>query len=259
MAGRVRSHRRPAGTAVVVVVMLFMCTVAVCLRLGLHLVVGAAYRALGFPLTIGLAVLAGLLFLFGKWAWQIIARRMVGRWVRQARWSLVTDRTLWPWTPLQMAPDMVTVDVAFTGEAGGYPVTIGEVAWTGNGLGDAVDRWTGRGVFAVVQLPHALPPSAVRLRRTVHRRRSGEDEFRRRYRVIVEDPVFARRLADSRLRRAHLRRDIPPWTIVGSELVTITSSHGPLTPRKLKLATRQALRIIQLLGLDVDVSVRDAG
>jgi hypothetical protein len=147
---------------------------------------------------------------------------------------------------------MVTVVSAFDGELAGLPVTIGELSWIDNGLGGAVDRWSGRGIFTVVRIPESPPDFAVRRYRTAHRQRVGEDEFRRRFRTIPDDTVNALRLDQETLRKAHVNGEIPPWTLREGELFTIVSIGKMATPAAMESAASHTLRVVELIGLQSD-------
>jgi hypothetical protein len=175
-------------------------------------------------------------------------RAELDRWARDTdHQSVAVDRP-WPWAPLVLAPAMVTVSSAYAGELDGLSVVVGEISWVENGLGDAVDRWNGRGVFTVVALPGARPRGAVREWRNVYARQDGQDEFPRRFRTIATDPDLSARLADPALRDCHVRGDIPPWTIQDGELFTIVSVDT-VTPGAIEDAARRTVRVVDLLRL----------
>ncbi len=175
-------------------------------------------------------------------------RRDFDRWPATSGWTPGSVDRTWPWTNRIRAPDMVTVISAFDSEIAGLPVTVGELSWTDNGLGDATDRWKGRGIFTVVRLPGSLPDFAVRRHRTVDRQRDGEDEFGRRFRTILNDTGNAGRLDSEEVRRAHVNSEIPPWTLLGGELFTIVSMDKPATPAAMESAATDALRVVELIA-----------
>jgi hypothetical protein len=51
----------------------------------------------------------------------------------------------------------------------------------------------------------------------------------------------------------HLRGDIPPWTVIGNELFLFVPLERPLRPRDLEGAADQAIRVVRLLHLPVEV------
>jgi hypothetical protein len=176
-------------------------------------------------------------------------RAELDRWARDTgRQSVATDRR-WPWASLVLAPDMVTVWSAYAGECDGLPVVVGEISWVGNGLGDAVDRGTGRGVFTVVSLPAVRARGAVREWRNVYARGDGLDEFPRRFRTVAGDPELTARLADPALRDAHVRGDVPPWTLQDGELFSLVAVDDTVTPAAVEDAARRTVRVVDLLRL----------
>ena len=134
-------------------------------------------------------------------------------------------------------------------EVAGLHVTVGELSWIDNGLGNAVDSWNGHGVFSVVRLPAEQPGAAVRLRRPAQRPRADGDEFRQRFRTITDTPAAVDLVAEPALLEAHVRGEIAPWTLIADELFTVEPTTAPVTPTALESASRRALRIIELLGL----------
>jgi hypothetical protein len=176
-------------------------------------------------------------------------RAELDRWARDTGRQPVAVARPWPWASLVLAPDMVTVWSAYAGEIDGLPVVVGEISWVGNGLGDAVDRGNGRGVFTVVALPGVPSRGAVREWRNVYARRDGQDEFPRRFRTIGGDPDLAARLAATALRDAHVRGDVPPWTIQDGELFSIVAVEDTVTPGAVEDAARRTVHVVDLLHL----------
>jgi hypothetical protein len=259
MEGRVRSHRRGPGRIemiVIVVVILAVCLLSAAVRAILEVALADFssrrewLRGWRLPVVLcGLCVVAVVIRNF--WWKRRLARvrRDFDRWQATSGWVRGRVDRVWPWTAHLLAPDMVTVLSAFDGELAGLPVTVGELSWIDNGLGDAVDRWSGRGICTVVRLPGSPPDFAVRKYRTVHRQRVGEDEFRRRFRAIFNDTVNARRLDQEVPRKAHVNGEIPPWTLLKGELFTIVSIDKLATPAAMESAASDTLRVVELLGL----------
>jgi hypothetical protein len=257
MEGRVRSHRREPGQTTLIVVCVMV--LAVCLLRGavpavLDAVIGADLarrRSLGWPLATVLCALVPVTAAI----WGFLGRRRLARvrrdfdrWQATSGWVPGRVDRVWPWTNRIRAPDMVTVMSAFDRELAGLPVTVGELSWIDEGLGDATDSWRGRGIFTVVRLPGSPPDFAVRSYRTVYRRRAGEDEFRRRFRTIFDDTVNAERLDHEELRKAHVNNEIPPWTLLDGELFTIVSTDKTATPAAMESAASDTLRVVELIG-----------
>ncbi|MBM0257393.1 hypothetical protein [Micromonospora sp. 4G55] len=245
----VRHHRRPSGT---LLGLLGVGSILCCLPVAL----GVPIRLASHEVARRVGVVPMLVLLFAAlWAggvayrrWREWTHRRVLRWGEGAGWSPVIGRTIWPWTSGQFRPDRVRVAYALTRDLGGYPVTVGEVAWTHDGLAGA-DRVEGRGHFAILRLPRPYPTTAVQRRRTIAAARAGEDEFVRRYRIILRDTDLADRLVAPALHAAHVTGLVPPWTVIGDELYTVVTDRRPLTPRRVAQRVDELLRIADLLGL----------
>jgi hypothetical protein len=89
----------------------------------------------------------------------------------------------------------------------------------------------------------------VQRRRTIAEARAGEDEFVRRYRILLRDTDLADRLVAPALHAAHVAGLVPPWTVVGDELYTVVTDRRPLTPRRVADRVDELRRIADLLGL----------
>jgi hypothetical protein len=143
----------------------------------------------------------------------------------------------------------VAVGSAIGNTIEGYPIVVGELNWTHDGLGGSVERSKGRGVFAVVRLPRSYPATAVQRRRVIPRRRAGEDEFARQFRVIIEDLYFADQLTAPAVQEAHVTGRVPPWTIVGDELYAVIATRRLLRPALVADLTEQMLFLVRLLEI----------
>jgi hypothetical protein len=177
------------------------------------------------------------------------AAHELAEWTGAGGWEPVVPRP-WPWRQLVRWAGTVTVLRSYTRRVEGFPVVAGVLEFTENALGETVNRWGGQAVFAIVTLAQPSPSMAVRARREPGRQRRGEDEFRRRFRPVGAE---SRRLGDPELRAAHVRGDIPPWTLLEDELFVFVPLDGPLRPHDLEEATRRAIRVVCLLGLPVEV------
>ncbi|WP_433795881.1 hypothetical protein [Actinoplanes sp. CA-252034] len=134
----------------------------------------------------------------------------------------------WPWPDPE--PDgTIRVRRAWSTTAGGFPVTVGEVRWTGRGFGAATDDAEGRGVVVVIRLASPVPAMAYHV------------PFER----VGDSPV----LDDAELRKAFLTRRIPPWTVRDRELFTVEPANEGVTPAVIDAAVQRALRVAALLGL----------
>jgi hypothetical protein len=181
----------------------------------------------------------------------IRARRELAEWARPAGWTAVPvagDRG-WPWTGLQVAPDVAVVLSAYTKRIVAFPVTVGEIRWHNRGLGTTVEDAAGSGLFVLVELPQALESMAVRCYPDLARRRPGEDEFRRRFELRGFDSY---RLDNPELRAAHLNGDVPLWTVIGRDLFAFVPLDGPATPDAVDLAVERTLRVVRLMEFGPD-------
>ncbi|MFD0975051.1 hypothetical protein [Plantactinospora endophytica] len=245
----VRDHRRPPGELTARVrILLVLCLIS-CGLAGYQIAIRSLVHRVGVTPTLGLAVVVLGLVAVGLIGWRLAAGRSLDRWCTRNGWSPAAARAAWPWTPQQTPPGAVTVRFAAVKTLRGLSITVGELSWTRDGLGGSVEKPNGDGVFTVVRLPRSYPATAVQRRRTIGRRRAGEDEFLRKFRFIVDEPYFAHQLADPALRAAHLTGRIPRWAIVGDELYMVVASRLPLRPTQMVRATEQALYLLRLLGI----------
>lgn len=234
---------------VVLPVLTAPCCGLVGIRLVLRLGMRELIHRIGALPVLALMVLVFSLVVIGVREGRRAARWSLTRWGARTGWSPVVGRSEWPWTPQQPTADTVTVELAVGNTVDGFAVTVGELSWDRAGLGGSVEQSQGHGVFAVVRLPRSYPYTSVQRRRNVARRRAGENEFIRRFRIIVDEPYFADQLADPALRDAHLAGRVPPWTIVGDELYAVVASRLPLRPARVVAAAEQALYLVRLLGI----------
>lgn len=134
----------------------------------------------------------------------------------------------WPWTDLRLR-GTIRVLRAWSFESDGFPITAGEITWTGNALAGAVGPERGKGVFVVVHLPVEVPSMAMR----------------NRFDRVGDSPL----LDSSALRLALLNGDIPPWTARGRTLFTIEVPSSWIRPAVVDESVRRALHVVDLLGL----------
>jgi hypothetical protein len=252
MTGRVRGHRRPGpGEGWVALTVFFLGAVVLC---------GGATAVWGWIVTstagrVTAAVAAGLLAAgyagrSGLRAWhRRQAQAALAAWPAAAGWEPVVVGGPWPWTHLQRTPGVAVVRWAYTRFVDGFDVTAGEIDWHDDGLGRAVRRPEGSGVFVWVRLPAPVAGMSVRVQREQFRRRRGEDEFRRRFETIGFDSF---RLDDPAFRAAHVSGDVPPWTAIDSDLFAFVPVRRPVTPDAVEDAVRRTLRVVTLLDLGPD-------
>lgn len=223
-------------------------------RIGL----GTVHR---LPYWLGVLLMLATLFAeiaaLGAW-WSHRERRAareVARWVATDGWEPVPPRP-WPWRELVWSADTVTVLRAYTKRVDGFPVVTGELSFVDSALGAAVDRLAGYAAFAVVTLPQPAPSMAVRVHRNPRGRRAGDDEFRRRFRPVGAE---SHRLDNPELRAAHVRGDVPPWTLIEDELFVFVPLDRPLRPGDLEETVRRAIRVVRLLDVGADELAVEVG
>jgi hypothetical protein len=134
----------------------------------------------------------------------------------------------WPW-PEPPPGGTIRVGRTWTFTAGGFPITAGDVRWTGRAFAGATDDAAGRGVVVLVHLPAPVPAMAYHV------------PFER----IGDSPLLER----AELRKAFLTRRIPPWTLREQTLFTVEPATESVTPALIDAAVRRALLIARLLDL----------
>lgn len=153
-------------------------------------------------------------------------------WERADSLQRRAGRRKWPWAE-PTGSGTIRVRQAWSFTAGGFPVTAGEVRWTGRGFGGATDDTDGRGVFVVVHLPVPVPSMAYHV------------PFER----VGDSPLLDR----AELRKAFLTRRIPPWTVREQCLFTVEPAYEGVTPALIGSAVRRALLVAKLLELTAEV------
>jgi hypothetical protein len=250
MTGRVRNHRRPSpadGVYATVAVLVF-CLGLACARGILNVL------ALEWPALTGVVLATGAGYLgYKRWRRHrltVRARREMAEWRASSGWTEVPPPAAWPWTSLQRWPDVVTVLNARARTVDGFPVKVGQISWTEDGLGRTVDRYAGSGLFVLVRLPQPVPSMAVRGYRKAYRRRSDEeDEFRRRFETVGFDSY---RFDGPAFRAVHVRGDVPLWTVIDRDLFAFVPLDEPLTPGAIDSAVRRTLRVVELMEFGPD-------
>lgn len=248
-----RRHRRvvPPATllgylgiiAIAIAIICFAAAIQLPFRLAFEFLASRVGRLQALVLSLAVILLGGAVW----HRWREAGRRAVIVWGARTGWSPVVDGTVWPWTPRQLTADAVIVEFAIHGTVRGFPVTVGEVAWTRAGLERSVDQSEGRGIFSVLELPRRYPAAAVERRRTIAGR--GDDEFTRQYRVVLEDLQMADQIGNPTLQEAHVARRIPPWRITDTHLYAVVPSGRPLTARRVVAAAEQVVTIAELLRI----------
>lgn len=163
------------------------------------------------------------------------AFRRIETWVAAGNWISVPVGRSWPWTSLLQTPDSVVVDRAWQSMVDDHLlITAGELHWSDNALGGAVDGWVGRGVFVVVHLPVETEPMGIR----------------RPHRTIGT----SHRLDLPALNDAFENGEIPPFTAIDRSLFTFEALEGSLRPEAVDSLIRRTLRCVHLLDLGPDLA-----
>jgi hypothetical protein len=151
-------------------------------------------------------------------------------WARANGWGFLTrPGTNWP----QRLPGHHRrgVTLALTGVVNERLVSVGEYHYTESStVGETSSTNTYRYVVVGLRLPTAYPSIAVaprgglsRLGRTLFgdgRATTGHPAFDGRFRIATADPALIPALIGPALIGAHLAEQVPPWSIVGDELLT---------------------------------------
>ncbi|WP_148308168.1 hypothetical protein [Actinoplanes friuliensis] len=242
MSQRVRHHRRRNGLVDGVFVVVLMVG-GLCGLIGLRVALLAFSDVAGGWADLLLFGVIGLAATAVWWWRQRIRRRAaqaIEQWERTAGWEPVLLGQRWPWVDMVRWAETVTVLRAYRKPG----LIVGLVEFAENGLGAAVDRHAGRAAFAIVTLARPAPTGAVRVYREVAARRRGEDEFRRRFRVIGGELSPA-------LQRAHVDGEVPAWTCTGDQMFVFVPLDGPLWPWHLERAAAKARRVVELSAVEV--------
>ena len=179
--------------------------------------------------AIGLVVLATAVWTVAR----VLSIRGLRRWTR-TRWTGVDPGSRsWPWDTLVLQGD-VRVICAWTGHADGFPVTFGQIGWSGRALAGAVDDNDGQGTFVIVRLPQPEPPMAARMP----------------LRFVGSSP----RLEQPALRDAFFSGRIPAFTVRDDELFTVEQGSLTIEAAAAVHAVRRALLVVRLLDLGPDTT-----
>lgn len=81
------------------------------------------------------------------------------------------------------------------------------------------------------------------------RRRGGEDEFVRRFRIILDDLSLADQLRNPELHEAHVTGRVLPWSITGDELYSVVVTGRPLRPATATELIQKTLFLLRLLEM----------
>ncbi len=194
----------------------------------LFLLIGFGVLGTWYPMPGLVGALAVLLVPLAALPVSLVRRSFgLGRWTSQNGWRAVArDSRPWPWEGLALS-GRAEVGRAWSRSVEGFPVTVGEVRWSGGAFAGAVRERESRGLFVVVELPGPQPGMAMRLPQV----------------VVGDSPM----LASPELGAAFLTGEIPPWTVRDDELFTV--EIVAVDPAHVTHAVSRALRAVRLLGL----------
>ncbi|MBV1849051.1 hypothetical protein [Catellatospora tritici] len=210
----------------------------------------ALAHQVGAPAALLLLVLGAVVLVAVVSAWHRLRQWRLDRWAAADGWSAVPDRKIWPWSARQLGEGgAVTVTHALTKIVDGREVTAGALRWEHDGLGGAVSRSSGTGTFVAIRLSGEHPGASVHRRRSGGRRVRDEELFLTEYRIVIDDLSLADRFTAVALRRAHVRREVPTWTISGDEIYTVCESVRTATPGRIEELTTGLLRVLALLEI----------
>lgn len=243
----VPSHRWPGKGRLGCLALVAFCGI-VSLLATFRVALREVAQQLGPGPSLGLVLLLVLGVPVGHRQLRLVGRRAAVRWGERNGWSVVVDRHVWPWERLPVMSGSVTVEFAIAGNAGGYPIMVGEVSWKNDGFDGVIGQPEGHGVFAVVTLQKAYGAASIRRRRSSASIRF-EDEFDREYRILLEDVRMMDRFAAPAVKAAHVAEQVPPWMIVDDQLFAVVARRRALRPAAITDLTRRVLRLVKLLEL----------
>ncbi|MFB7724656.1 hypothetical protein [Nocardia sp. NPDC056100] len=154
--------------------------------------------------------------------------------------------------------------VTMTGWLGGRPVTVAEYSYDtehGSSSGsDGSTTWTTHHFIAVMVLLHRPYPAISiqprgafsQLGRAIFGDKptaTGNGSFDSRFRIKCGDPVAAKALVGPALIDAQMAGAVPPWSLVGAELLSCTAVSGKLRdPNMIFAHAAPLVRVADLLG-----------
>jgi hypothetical protein len=160
-------------------------------------------------------------------------------WARENGW-IVTPKPAVHWRGRLPGGNRGVVTVAVSGAVSGRPVSVAEYAVSDVQITSAPDGMGGTTTsttttthhftVAVAALSRPMPNIAMERRGTASRlaravlgpgeAATGNADFDRAFRIRTADPAAVRRWCTPSLIDAHLRWQIPDWSVTGTELLT---------------------------------------
>ncbi|MGK8520971.1 hypothetical protein ACRS6B_05145 [Nocardia asteroides] len=186
-------------------------------------------------------------------------------WATAHGWTFL-ERSRAPWTERLPGRNSRGLGITMTGPLGGRWVTVAEYSYqTTSSSGYSSTTYstttttTHRFFVILVLLDRMYPPVEVlprglfsKLGRAIFGDKptaTGNVLFDSRYRIATADPRCAEALIGPRLINAHITGAVPPWSLVGNELLTYIPTSGDLRdPTMIPGYAAPLLRVADLLG-----------
>jgi hypothetical protein len=193
----------------------------------------------GGPVSAGTAVAVSMcvLLVAGAVALLVVLNRRQQRRRREALWAWAAGHG-WQvgfqpqheWYRRLPGSGRRGVSVALYGQVRGWRVAVGEYSYTETTtVGEQTSSQTHRFVVTVVWLARPYPSIAVQRRGAMSKLGralfgpgqvvTGNPDFDRAFRIDTKDAALARHLIGPPLVHAHLAGAVPPWSLVGDELL----------------------------------------
>lgn len=195
-----------------------------------------------------------------------MARRERARTAALHRWAMANGWTFTPscqppWTAHLPGRNHRGLGATLIGQIGGRRVIVSEYSYsTTSSSGDTTTTSTHHFIVVAVLLDRMHPPVSVRrapgalaaFARKVFGQSpapTGDPVFDSFFRIDSADPDHARSLVGPQLMHAHVTGGLPPWQIVGSELLTCTPTSGRIHDPNLVFAyAGPTVHVAELLG-----------
>lgn len=189
----------------------------------------------------------------------------IRQWAAANGWAFAESGRA-QWTARLPGRDSRGLGVILSRQLGGRWVTVAEYSYRTTSSSRSsttgtttTTTTTHHFVVAVVQLDRMYPPIAVlprgllsQLGRSLFGDKptaTGNALFDKQYKIVTADPGCAKALLGPPLIGAHIAGAVPPWTLVGAELLTCVPASGPLRdPATIPGYVAPLLHVAALLG-----------
>ncbi|MQY24254.1 hypothetical protein [Nocardia macrotermitis] len=180
----------------------------------------------------------------------------LNQWAMANGWTFV-PRCEAPWTAQLPGRNRRGLGATLIGQVGGRRVLVAEYSYT---VSSEQSSSTYHFIAVAVTLDRPHPLVSVRhasgalatFAQTLFGQRPapiGHPVFDALYRVDSPDPGYARSLLGPQLIQAQIAGELPPWQLVGPELLTCTRVSTPIRdPYLIPAYVGPALRVVELLG-----------